>query len=168
MNKNRMIAFCTITVALFVIASCSISPHPNEKIIVGTWVPVTVEKIVDSSALQAQAALSGGTEQRKSKAGAPAGDGGAARKEEAFNRLVQSEKHTTMEIFANHTAVKNFPGKPMQATWKMKGKGTRIVAKGVENNVKFTIDILEITKEQIIIIEHSPVGDIKITYERQM
>jgi hypothetical protein len=71
-----------------------------------------------------------------------------------------------MEIFANKTAVKNFPGKPLHATWKMKGKGTKIVAKNVENKMKFTIEILEISKVQIVVIEHAPVGDVKITYER--
>jgi hypothetical protein len=50
----------------------------------------------------------------------------------------------------------------------MKAKGSKIIAKGVENNVKFVIELLEVTNDQIVVLEHSPVGDIKITYKRQM
>ncbi len=168
MNRNRIIAFCTIAVTIIVMSSCAITAHPNEKIIVGTWKPIKVEKIADSSALKAAASLAGNQGQKQSKEGKPAGDGGASRKEVTLDRLVQSETRATLEIFANHTAIKNFPGKPIHATWKLKGKGTRIVAKNVENKMKFTIEILEISKVQIVVIEHAPVGDVKITYERQM
>jgi hypothetical protein len=126
-----------------------------------------VEKVIDSSAIQAAASLAGNSAQKQSKDGKPAGEGAASRKDATLDRLVQAEMRATMEIFANKTAVKNFPGKPLHATWKMKGKGTRIVAKNVENKMKFVIEILEINKEQIVVIEHAPVGDIKITYERQ-
>jgi hypothetical protein len=168
MNKNRIFTIFALAVAIVAMTSCGITPHPNEKIIVGIWRPVKVEKVVDSSAIQAAASLAGKQEPKQAKAGMPASEGGASRKEAAFDRLVQSEQRATMEILANHTAIKNYPGKPLQATWKMKGKGTRIVAKGVDNGVKFVIEILEINKEQIVILEHAPIGDIKITYERQM
>jgi hypothetical protein len=167
MTLNKYLNLVGFLIAIGILASCAIAPHPNEKIIVGTWRPVKAEKIVDSSALQAAATLAGNSGQKQSKDGRPAGDGGASRKEATLDRLVQSEMRATMEIFANHTAIKNFPGKPLHATWKMKGKGTRIVAKNVENKMKFTIEILEINKEQIVVIEHAPVGDVKITYERQ-
>ena len=167
MNRNRIIAICAIAVTIIIMTSCAIAPHPNEKIIVGTWRPVSVEKVVDSSALKAAASMSGSGEQKQSKEGASPSDGGAAKKEAALDRLVQSEMRATMEIFENKTATKNFPGKPIHATWKMKGKGTRIVAKNVENKMKFVIEILEINKERIVVIEHAPVGDVKITYERQ-
>jgi len=144
------------------------APHPNERTIVGTWIPVSVEKIADSSALQATAAMAPDSTRQKSKTGGAGGDGGAVKKEAALDRLVKSETRATMEIFADHTAIKNFPGKPIHATWKMKGKGSKIVAKNVENKMKFVIEILEINKERIVVIEHAPVGDIKIVYERKI
>jgi len=168
MNRSRIITICTIAVTIIVMSSCGMMTHPNEKIIVGTWIPVKVEKVIDSAALQTTGLPAGKTEQKQAKAGSPAGIGDASRREATLDRLVQSEMRATLEIFANKTAIKNYPGKPMQATWKMKGKGTRIIAKGVENKIKFVIEILEISKEQIVIIEHAPVGDIKIIYERQM
>jgi hypothetical protein len=166
MNRNRIFTIFAIAITVMVATSCAITSHPNEKIIVGLWTPVKVEKIVDSSALLASPAMAGNKEQQQSKTGKPGGEGGVSRKDEALDRLVQSERRATMEIFANKTAVKNFPGKPLHATWKMKGKGTKIVAKNVENKMKFTIEILEISKVQIVVIEHAPVGDVKITYER--
>ena len=72
-----------------------------------------------------------------------------------------------MEIFSNKTAVKNYPGKPLHATWKMKGDGTRIVAKNVETKSKVVLEILEISKVQIVVLEHAHMGDLKITYERE-
>jgi hypothetical protein len=48
----------------------------------------------------------------------------------------------------------------------MKGKGKKIIAKNLENKTTFVIEILEITKEQIIVLEHAPMGDIRIVYER--
>jgi hypothetical protein len=168
MNKSRIITICAVALTVFILTSCGITPHPNQKIIVGTWIPLKVEKVSESSAKQAASSMAGNKEQKQSKTGAPEGDGGASRKEATLDRLIQSEMRATMDIRADKTAVKNFPGKPLHATWKLKGKGTRIVAKNVENNMKFVIEIVEITKEIIVVIEHAPVGDIKITYKRQM
>jgi hypothetical protein len=167
MNQNKHINLFAFLFAVFILASCGITSHPNEKIVIGKWRPVTVEKIVDSSALQAAASMAGNSDKKQSKDGRPAGDGGASRKEAAFDRLVQSEQRATLEIFANKTAVKNYPGKPMNVTWKMKKKGTKIIARNVDNKMKFVLEVLEINKEQIVILEHAQVGDIKITYTRE-
>ena len=129
---------------------------------------VKVEKVVDSSALQAAASLAGNPAQKQSKTGSPSGDGGAARKDAALDRMVQAQMRATMEISAKKTVVLNFPAKPVNATWKMKGNGTRIVARGVENKKKYVLEILEISKEQMVVLENTPAGDLKITFVRQM
>lgn len=167
MNRNKIFAFFALAVAIIAITSCGATSHPNEKLIVGKWNPVKVEKIVDSSALQAAAGKSDISVQKQPQAAKPAGDGTVTRTESALDMLVHSEMRATMEIFANKTAIKNFPGKPIHATWKMKGRGTRLMAKNVENKIKFVIEILEINQDQIVVIEHARVGDIKITYLRQ-
>ena len=122
MIKNRTIAFCLFVIALFVVASCAIAPHPNEKIIIGIWKPVKVEKIIDSSALQAKNSHPGDTirnDQKPGKsaiAGKSTGTGTEVRKGATLDRLSQSEMRATLEIFTNKTAIKNYPGKPMHAT----------------------------------------------------
>jgi hypothetical protein len=147
--------------------SCSVAPHPNEQLIVGTWKTIKVEKIIDPSAPQAAPARPVDTARQKSMSGRPGGDNTGAKREATLDRMVQAEMRATMEILPNKTAVKNFHNKPIHLTWKMKGKGTRIVAKNVENNRKFVIEILEISKERIVVIEETPLGDLKIVYERQ-
>jgi hypothetical protein len=167
MMKNSLLNITAFLLIVIFAASCAIGTHPNEKIIIGTWRPVKVEKIVDSSAIQAAATLQPNSGKKPGTA-RPGADGGAAnRKDAELDRLVQMEQRATMEIFPDKTAVKNFPGKPLHATWKMKGKGRKIVAKNLENKTTFVIEILEIDKEHVVVLEHAPVGDIKITYERQ-
>jgi hypothetical protein len=174
MKKSKIITLFSIAITLLILTSCVFKPHPNQKIIVGTWIPLKVERVSaaavtkDAPATQAAPGTPVNTEAKQSKTGAPAGDGGASRKEAALDRLIQSEMKSTLEINANKTAVKKFPGKPINATWKLKGKGTRIVAKNIENNMKFVIEIVEMTNDVIVVIEHAPVGDVKITYKRQM
>ncbi len=154
---------------LIYLVSCAATSHPNEKIIIGKWRPLKVEKFIDSAAIQAMAGSAGASKSKStanpSKPSQTEGPA-LAKAEAALDRLVKAESRATLEIFPNKTAVKNYPGKPLQATWKMKGNGTRLVGKNLENKMKFTIDILEISKEQIVVLEHAPVGDVKITYVR--
>ncbi len=165
MNRNKLFASSIIAVSVIVMASCA-GIHPNEKIIAGKWKPVKVEKIVDSLAIRPAAGMTGGRE-KDPRGGRVESGGGGERRMANLDRLVQTEMRTTMEIYPDHTAIKNFPGKPMKATWKMSGKGSRIVARNLETKQKFTIDILALNKEMIEVIEHTPAGDIRITYERQ-
>ena len=166
MTKIRMYPFIAFSSLIIVMASCAATSHPNEKIIVGTWKPVKVEKIVDSLALQSSGSGSSRPNKMKPKDGTPSEGGYDEHSPAAFNRMVQTEMRATLQIFANKTAIKNYSGKPLHATWKMKGHGTRIVAKNVETKMKFVIEILEISKERVVVMEHVPAGDLKITYER--
>ena len=166
MNRNRTLAACLFAIALFILTSCAVAPHPNEKIIVGTWKPVKVEQIVDSSALKASISHSSDSTRKNPKPGRSAVAGGGNKKEATLDRLAQNEMRATLEIFADKTAIKNYPGKPLHATWKMKGRGKRLVGKNVDNKMKFVIDILEIRNEEVTVMEHAPVGDLKIVYKR--
>jgi len=172
MKQIKPINLLSILFIIIIFASCSITQHPNEKIIIGKWRPVSVEKVVDSSIIQAQATLTGNSGQQQAVPGKTGGRGGAggggnaSKQEMALDRLVQAEMRATLEIFPNKTAVKDYHGKTMHATWKMKSKGTKIVAKNVENKMKFVLEILEINKERIVVLEHAQIGDVKITYEK--
>ena len=167
MNRNRTLAISLFAIALLIVTSCAIVPHPNEKIIVGIWKPVKVEKVIDSSALKAVASKPADTAGRTQKSGKTQASGNGARKGATIDRLVQSEMRASLEVFANKTAVKNYPGKPVHFTWKMKGKGTRLLTKNVETKMKFVIEIETISQDQIVILEHAQVGDVRIAYERQ-
>ncbi len=168
MNRSKTIAFSLLALIVFFMASCAIVPHPNEKIIVGIWKPTSVEKVVDSSILLAAGAHPADTNRKVQKDGkTAAGAGDQSRREAGINRLLQSEMRASLEVFANKTAVKNYPGKPLHATWKMKGRGTRLITKNVANKTKYVIEILEISQDRMTVLEHAAAVDIKITYERQ-
>jgi hypothetical protein len=164
---NRTTNIITLLITVIFLGSCAVGTHPNEKIIIGTWRPVKVEKVVDSSAIEAAASMQTPDQGKKQGDGRAVTGGAASRTDAELDRLVQMEQRATMEIFPDKTAVKNFPGKPLHATWKMKGKGKKIIAKNTENKLTFVIQILEIDKERIVVLEKAPVGDIRITYERQ-
>jgi len=174
MTKSRTFALSIFAVAIVILASCAVKPHPNEKILVGTWKALKVEKVVDSSALQAAMGAKTDTTKikntqnpKKDRPVTPGATGKTNRKEMTYDRIVQNEMRSTLEIYANKTAVKKYPKKTINATWKLKGRGTRLVAKNKENKMKFVIEILEIQPEQIVVVEHLPVGDVKVVYGRQ-
>ena len=164
---NRTTNIITLFIVLIFLGSCAVGTHPNERIIIGTWRPVKVEKVVDSSAIEAAASMQSTAQGKKQGDSRSVAGGAASRTEAELDRLVQLEQRATMEIFPDKTAIKNFPGKPLHATWKMKGKGKKIIARNTENKMTFVIQILEIDKERIVVLEKAPVGDIRITYERQ-
>ncbi|MEI6681121.1 MAG: hypothetical protein WCO44_00760 [Bacteroidota bacterium] len=173
MNRNKTLGLSLVAIALFLMTACAVVPHPNEKIIVGLWKPVKVERVIDSSALLAAHPHAGDTTAKAAvpgKPGAPgkAGEAGAAARRGAnLEHLQQIEMRATLEIFANKTAIKHYPGKPLNATWKMKGKGTRIVAKNLATKSKFVIDIEDISQDRLVIMEHAQSVDVRVTYERQ-
>lgn len=164
---NRTTNIITLFIVLIFLGSCAVGTHPNERIIIGTWRPVKVEKVVDSSAIEAAASLQTPDQGKKQGDSRAVAGGAVSRTEAELDRLVQLEQRATLEIFPDKTAIKNFPGKPLHATWKMKGKGKKIIARNTENKMTFVIQILEIDKERIVVLEKAPVGDIRITYERQ-
>jgi hypothetical protein len=166
MNKFSNTLLISLMVMVLFMASCAITSHPNEKMIVGKWKPLSVEKVVDSSALQAAGSMTPAQDKGKTKAGTTPGQAAPETREGGLDRLVQAEMRATLEIFENKTAIKKYPGKPVHATWKMKGNGTKMVGKNIENKMRFVIEILEISKEQVVVIEHLPVGDLKIVYVR--
>ena len=164
-----MAVFLLLTIfiiTLIIAASCAVKPHPNEKRIEGKWKPLKIERIVDSSAIQAAAHAGGTNPPKESKTGKPTRSGGDPKRAANAERLYQTEMRSTLEIFPDKTAIKSYPGKDIKLTWKMKSNGTRLVAKNPENKAKFVIDIEDISDTKIIVIEHAQIGDIRITYAK--
>jgi hypothetical protein len=176
MRKNlfTIIAFSLLT-ALF--TSCA-TTNPKEALIIGKWKPTNVEKIMpektasaDQGAASTAAAgnTSSGNNQSQAREGGKGGNSGAnyAKAEEQFNRLYRAEQKGTMEIYADHSAVKNFGGAMVKATWKMKPNGKKVIAKNVKTKEKYVLDILELSETQVVIQENLPIGALKITYVKE-
>jgi hypothetical protein len=182
MKNNRLLIFCLFVLGVVFMSSC-VTTHPNAKLIVGKWKPESVEKYIDPNAVpEPQTAASGqpganAAQPVKAKAGDSSRSAGAAggaqaespeqRMGAALDRLIRSEQRADFEVYDNGKAVKMYYPKPLKVKWKMKSKGTRVVAKELEGDRKFVIDILEITETRCVIIEHTRAGDLKIAYIKQ-
>jgi hypothetical protein len=159
------------------LTSCA-TTSPNEALIVGKWNPVTVEKILpEKAAAQGQGtttatpggtAASGNDQPQARKEGKGGGSGeNYAKAEEKFNRLYRAEQKATLEIYADKSAVKNFGGTMVKATWKMKPNGKKVIAKNVKTKEKYVLEILELSETQAVIQENLPMGALKITYAKE-
>jgi hypothetical protein len=174
MKKNLFISFVLLAFTA-VYTTCAAS-HPNEKLIVGKWKTVSVEKVLPENPQQQPTGTTppstpktepAGTSKGGSK-GSGAGSGDAkVRAEEQFNRLYIAEQKATLEITANKYAIKDFNGTFVKATWKMKANGTKIVAKNIKTKEKYVLEILELTETKAVILEKLPAGSLKITYARE-
>jgi hypothetical protein len=168
MHFKRLLLFFTGMLFILLIASCAVT-HPNEQLIVGDWKPVKAEKYIpppkESKTKQSQADTA--KMARKSQKPKKARLAGDTEFENQLQRMMQTEMRSPISVNANNTVVKFYPGKIIKGTWKLKKKGTRIVAKEKEANKKMTLDILEISENSISVVERFPFGDIKIDYARK-
>lgn len=125
-------------------------PHPNEKLLVGKWRPVSVEKVIPE-----KSAAKTGTVETPVKT------------DERSEQFMRNEQRTTLEITADKTAAKEYHGKLMKFTWKLKGKGKKMVARNLQTKEKYVLNIVEVTAAKLILIETLPAGTLKITYAKE-
>ncbi len=166
MNRRSLLNFILFTGLVWIISSCSVTSHPYETMILGKWKPLKVEKFIDSAAYKAVMASQATAGEKTEKGNQIVRGTSPDKLTAALDRLFQAESRAEMEVFADKTVVKKYTQKEIKATWKMKGNGTRMNVKNIDNKRKYTIDLLEVSKEQVVLLEHVPVGDIKITYVR--
>ncbi|MBE0647874.1 MAG: hypothetical protein IH596_08825 [Bacteroidales bacterium] len=178
-----------VVIALFY-SSCA-TTHPNEALIVGEWKPIKAEKYFTpeeeellKKAQEQSTATRPTTEGDKpaastgstapSTASLPSGTdpgrggdrAGGKNPADELNRLIQAETRTNIVIYPDHTAAKFYRSRTVKATWKLKGKGTVLIAKDLEKKEKYRIDILEVDGSKMVVVENLPVGGIKITYQK--
>jgi hypothetical protein len=175
MKKLKLIILSAFIIAIPFINGCKVT-YPNEKYLNGKWVPVKVEKYIEPGKVASEQAnkqqsqqpvVKSDTNVQKDKA-KNSGTVQSRTPEQNLSRMIEVEQRTVLEIFPeNKTVVKDYHGKVVKATWKMKKKGTRIIAKENTTGKKLTLDILEINDTSVVVIEHSPVGKIKIHYRKE-
>jgi hypothetical protein len=168
MSIKRLFTLLSGFSLILFITSCAVT-YPNEKLIVGDWKPVTAEKYVPPPRPSKSQATPGDTVKAAKKAARQASDAIAPdpKDENQLKRMIQTELRSPISVYASKDVVKFYPGKNVKGTWKMKKKGTRIVAKELHGDKKLTMDILEITDNSATVVERLPFGDIKIVYSRK-
>lgn len=175
--KRILTVLFTITVAIF-FTSCA-TVYPNQKLIIGTWKTVKAEKYD----IPGSAGATGKTAATKTPTNktpesdlalhsttAPVTDSTVAVKEpskaeQQLARLIQSESRSTLTVNADKTAVKEYPGKTVHGTWKMKSN-TRLQVVSKETDKKMLIDIQSINDSIVVIKEPLPIGGLKVTMKK--
>ena len=162
--KRLLTVFFTFCVA-FLITSCA-TTYPNQKLLIGTWRTVKVEK----SNIPATLGRTDPTALRATPITAPHNDttGGVketSKAEQQLERLIKAESRSTMTINVDKTAVKEYPGKTIHGTWKFKNN-THLLVVSKETDKKVLFEILKINDTLAIVKEPLPVGELKITYKK--
>jgi hypothetical protein len=189
MKMKQLIHLGFVVIIALLYSSCA-TTHPNEALIVGEWKPIAVEKyFTPEEEEQLKNAQSQTTGTRPSPAGdkpngstgtsvstgtPPSPDqsrGGDDRQggknpADELNRLIQAESRANIVIYPDHSAAKFYRARTVKATWKLKGKGTVLLAKDLEKKDKYRIDILEINENTMVVVENLPIGGIKVTYQK--
>ena len=164
--KQLLTLLFAFTVA-FLISSCAVL-QPNQKYLIGTWKAVKVEKYNFPNTKTNTAA---NTQNSKNSTGEKMDSLSIARQlltaERQLTRLTFTELKSTIIINANKTATKEFRGKTEHANWKLKNKGTCLLINSKETGKKLTIDIQYINDTSAVVVEDSPIGDLKITYKKE-
>ena len=163
--------------------SCKVT-YPNEKYMNGRWTPVKVERFVEPGSVATTPAPA-----PKSSASTPAKSTEnpdsttitlkkrrnnnaippELERENLIQRHILAEQKACLEVNQEKKmVVKVYPGKTIKATWKMKNKGTRITTKNIETGKKSTIDILEINDTSAVLLERFLIGNIKVTYHKDV
>ena len=187
--KNIFIAL-SIAGCIVFLSSC-VTTHPNEKLLIGEWKPVKVEKYftpeeeAQLQKAQSQAAgvrpVPGGEKPAGTNANTPQANpvpavsadpgrggerSGGKNPEDELNKLIQVESRSNMKIYPDKTVEKFYRNKTIDATWKLKGQGTLLVLNVPEKGEKYRIDILQIEESNMVVVGNLPIGGIKITYEK--
>lgn len=172
--KRLLTVFFTLTLAI-IFTSCA-TIYPNQKLLIGTWKTVKIEKYdIPGSAGNAGKPAAHKSAENDLKLTATATTNQPpdsslsvkepSKAEQQLARLIQSESRSTLTVNADKTAVKEYPGKTVHGTWKMKSN-TRLQVVSKETDKKLLMDIVKINDSIAVVKEPLPVGGIKITYRK--
>lgn len=146
-------------------------PKLDAKFLVGKWKAVTAEAynappldellkaVPEKDTTQKAASPSRG-------AGGTSAQQAEIRKRRNLENFVYYEKSSTLEIFDNKTAVKTYPARAINFTWKLK-KNT-IIAKDKKTKEKYKMEIIKYNVNDIQAIETIKAGQVRVHYTREV
>ncbi|MBM3404709.1 MAG: hypothetical protein FJY10_07455 [Bacteroidetes bacterium] len=137
MKHRTIIAFCVLVTLLVIHSSCK-TTYPQAKIIPGKWKSEKVEILPNPDATLPREA----------------------------DRMIEYEKRATLELLEGGTAYKHFGTNSIQGKWKLKGKGTKLIATDEKSGKVMTYFIIKLSDNEAVIEQRYPFGKIKVTYIR--
>ncbi len=167
MNMKQLLTlFFALSVA-FLVSSCA-TTNPNQQKLIGSWKAVKVEKFNTpdtlygtSASIKTSDSTTGGyTESQR----AALQSGKVVEQEKRV--IIRSELNTVLTLNADKTATKEFQGKTIPATWKLKKNGTRLLVASKETDKNMILEIQRISDTSAIMVQSLPIGDFKITYKK--
>jgi hypothetical protein len=177
MKLFKPLFLITLLSLIIISNSCKVT-YPNEKFMKGKWTPLKVEKYVEpGKAAKGDGSAPETTSNSTAKSIANT-DSTSVRKaknnnvippetlrENSIDRHMLAEQKSYLVINHDKKMVEKFySGKTLKATWKMKKKGTQIVAKEIQSGKKLTMDILKINDTSAVVVGRMPYGCLKVTY----
>ena len=81
--------------------------------------------------------------------------------------MVDTELRSSMTVNADKTAIKEYPGKTVHASWKLKDKGRSLFIKTKETDRELTFFIQRINDTSAVFTATTPVGKFKVTYKKE-
>ena len=171
MRINRLITLISVTISIYIITSCS-ATQPRENMLIGTWKPEKVSPYT-SPGKQKSSAIAG-------KKAADTTNAKLQNEETMASTTVADEKqadkldHTmglqmraTMKFNADKTCNIQFPGKLINASWKLKKKGTSLIVKDLGSDRKWTLKFVFLNDTTSMAIQQTDAGDIIVRYRKQ-
>jgi hypothetical protein len=188
MNNKQWISVGVVLVRAVFLKAC-VTTHPHEKLVIGEWKPVKVEKFFTPEEeeqmknAQSQAAKSRpsaepeqpseatGNTSLSSPSQKPTDQGrvgeSAVRDPEAeLNKRIQVESRSNMILYNDLTLEKFYREKTFEGTWKLKRKGSVLAVRIPERRETYRVDVLDVSDDTLVLVGNLPVGGIKITYKK--
>jgi hypothetical protein len=163
---KRILPLFFVLVIGLLISSCAV--QPVQKRLIGTWKAVKIEPFtLTGTPITISENIRNGPRDRHDSTDLQPKPNNPSKVEQQVERMVQSELRSTMTVNENKTAIKEYPGKTVHATWKLKNKGTTLVVKTKETDKTMTLYIQHITDTSAVFTTTSPVGKFKITYKKE-
>ncbi len=172
MKINHLSAFSMLLMLSLIISACATN-HEVEKRLIGKWNPVTVENLTPQSAqspktqtIKVDTSTSGDTP-KVIELTLPANPD---KKGAKIERAMANEMNSPVIISMTNdqkTVEKNFPGKTVKGSWKLKKNGKCILVKVEKTGKTFTLDIISLTDSTAVVLEKLSFAEFKVKYAKQ-
>jgi len=167
---NKLFTLISVIIFVYIMTSCA-ATQPREKQLVGTWrsnkvspyvskdqqiLSTNTKKITDTTNVAKH-----GTENKSTTSFSD------KRQAEQFQHFIDVQMRTTMKFNADKTGEIQFPGKTINAKWKLKKKGTILVVRDLDSGQKRSLELVFLHDTSAMAIQRTNFGDIIVRYSKQ-
>lgn len=145
---TKKLSITAFLVLFSVLISFGGKTHPNQGLIIGRWKPVQVERILPEK--------KAGSDTTKAM----------TKPDEKLERAIRAEERAPLDILPDYTATKTYHKNVVTFKWKLKGKGTKLIARNTKTYEKHILKVVEVKEDKLVLIETLGAVQLKVTYVR--